>query len=75
MGLLFEGTEWLDCTNDHGQLLIIHRLCCVCVLVNCLDRHVEKHPDKAALIWEKNEPEESTHIVTYRYNTNTIWSY
>jgi len=39
--------------------------------VNCVDRHAQTHPDKAALIWEKNKPEETTHIVTYRYSTGT----
>ncbi|KAM8738795.1 acetyl-coenzyme A synthetase 2-like, mitochondrial [Acanthopagrus schlegelii] len=35
------------------------------VSVNCLDVHVEKHPDRAALIWERDEP--GTEVkVTYR---------
>lgn len=29
------------------------------VSVNCLDRHVEKHPDKTAIIWEGDEPGEN----------------
>ncbi|XP_040905400.1 acetyl-coenzyme A synthetase 2-like, mitochondrial isoform X3 [Toxotes jaculatrix] len=33
--------------------------------VNCLDVHVEKHPDRVALIWERDEP--GTEVkVTYR---------
>jgi acetyl-CoA synthetase len=35
------------------------------VSVNCLDRHVAKHPDKAAMIWEGDEPGENR-TVTYR---------
>ncbi|XP_006806923.1 acetyl-coenzyme A synthetase 2-like, mitochondrial [Neolamprologus brichardi] len=35
------------------------------VSVNCLDVHVEKHPDRVALIWEQDEP--GTEVkVTYR---------
>ncbi|KAF7651920.1 hypothetical protein LDENG_00103720 [Lucifuga dentata] len=35
------------------------------VSVNCLDVHVEKHPDRVALIWERDEP--GTQVtVTYR---------
>lgn len=35
------------------------------VSVNCLDVHVEKHPDRVALIWERDEP--GTEVkVTYR---------
>lgn len=38
---------------------------CVCLSVNCLDVHVERHPDRAALIWERDEP--GTEVrVTYR---------
>jgi acetyl-CoA synthetase len=32
---------------------------------NCLDRHLEKLADKPAIIWEPNNPEERTRIVTY----------
>ena len=28
-----------------------------CILDNCLDRQVERHPDRVAFIWEKDEPE------------------
>ncbi|XP_064403228.1 acetyl-coenzyme A synthetase 2-like, mitochondrial [Halichondria panicea] len=31
---------------------------------NCLDRHAERNPDKAALIWEKDEPGEQE-VVSY----------
>ncbi|TNN26454.1 Acetyl-coenzyme A synthetase 2-like, mitochondrial [Liparis tanakae] len=38
------------------------------VSVNCLDVHVDKHPDRVALIWERDEP--GTEVkVTYRYHT------
>lgn len=31
---------------------------------NCLDRHVEKNPDKPAFIWEKDEPGQHE-VITY----------
>uniref|UniRef100_A0A8C9NP23 acetate--CoA ligase n=1 Tax=Serinus canaria TaxID=9135 RepID=A0A8C9NP23_SERCA len=33
--------------------------------VNCLDQHVEKSPDRVALIWERDEPGTAVHV-TYR---------
>lgn len=33
---------------------------------NCLDRHLEKHGDKPAIIWEPNDPEEHHRVLTYR---------
>ncbi|NWR77622.1 ACS2L synthetase, partial [Centropus unirufus] len=33
--------------------------------VNCLDQHVERSPDRVALIWERDEPGTAVHI-TYR---------
>ena len=33
---------------------------------NCLDRHLETQPDKVAIIWEPNDPSESTRTYTYR---------
>ncbi len=35
------------------------------VTESCLDRHLEKLGDKPAIIWEPNNPEERTRIVTY----------
>jgi acyl-coenzyme A synthetase/AMP-(fatty) acid ligase/very-short-patch-repair endonuclease len=32
---------------------------------NCIDRHLETMGDKPAIIWEPNNPEERTRIVTY----------
>jgi len=32
---------------------------------NCLDRHLEKLGDQPAIIWEPNNPEEKTRVVTY----------
>ncbi len=32
---------------------------------NCIDRHLEKSGDKPAIIWEPNNPEERTRVVTY----------
>ena len=39
---------------------------------NCLDRHVEAHPDKLALIWEPNDPSDSTIEYTYRELSNAV---
>ena len=36
------------------------------VVDNCVDRHAEASPDRVALIWEKDEPNQHEHI-TYRY--------
>jgi len=33
---------------------------------NCIDRHLETMGDKPAIIWEPNNPEERTRIVTYK---------
>ncbi|MGB2476183.1 MAG: acetate--CoA ligase [Flavobacteriaceae bacterium] len=33
---------------------------------NCLDRHVFAHPDKLALIWEPNDPNDSSISYTYK---------
>lgn len=33
---------------------------------NCLDRHLEKHGDMPALIWEPNDPEEHHRVLTYK---------
>jgi len=33
---------------------------------NCLDRHVEAKADKAAIIWEPNDPNEKNRIITYQ---------
>lgn len=33
---------------------------------NCLDRHVETNPDKLALIWEPNDPNDATVQYTYQ---------
>ncbi|MDG1263187.1 MAG: acetate--CoA ligase [Flavobacteriaceae bacterium] len=33
---------------------------------SCLDRHVETHPDKLALIWEPNEPQDTAVKFTYK---------
>ncbi|KAG5831604.1 hypothetical protein ANANG_G00305460 [Anguilla anguilla] len=55
-----EGEKWVSCPEiswfPGGQLN---------VSVNCLDVHVAKHPDRVALVWERDEP--GTEIkVTYR---------
>lgn len=33
---------------------------------NCLDRHLQTHPDKTAIIWEPNNPDEEGQSLTYR---------
>lgn len=38
--------------------------------VNCLDQHVEKSPNRVALIWERDEPGTAVHV-TYRYGTSS----
>ena len=38
---------------------------------NCLDRHVEQNPDRPALIWEKDEPNQHE-TVTYKYSITLI---
>src|SRR4051812_34685112 len=32
---------------------------------NCIDRHLETLSDKPAIIWEPNNPDERTRVVTY----------
>ena len=39
-----------------------------CCRYNCIDRHVEVAPDRVALIWEKDEPNQHERV-TYRYHT------
>ncbi len=36
------------------------------ITVNCLDRHAATTPDKAAIIWEANEPSEPSEYMTYK---------
>ena len=38
---------------------------------NCLDRHAEEDPNRVALIWEKDEPNQQEKV-TYRYSASTI---
>lgn len=46
--------------------MALHSVLCLSLPVNCLDVHVETHPDRVALIWERDEP--GTEVkVTYRY--------
>ncbi len=33
---------------------------------NCLDRHVKNHPNKNAIIWEPNDPNEESRHITYK---------
>ena len=36
------------------------------ITVNALDRHVKRHPDKIALIWEPNDPITNARKFTYK---------
>ena len=38
---------------------------------NCLDRHAEEDPNRVALIWEKDEPNQQEKV-TYRYSVSMI---
>jgi acetyl-CoA synthetase len=33
---------------------------------NCLDRHLQEHGNRPAIIWESNDPEEHHRVLTYR---------
>ena len=33
---------------------------------NCIDRHLKSHPDKKAIIWEPNDPEDEIKTYTYQ---------
>ena len=33
---------------------------------NCIDRHLAKHADKTAILWEPNEPKEESQHISYR---------
>ena len=39
---------------------------CFHFIVNCVDRHVAKYPNRVALIWEKDKPGEIEQV-TYKY--------
>uniref|UniRef100_A0A803YEQ8 Acetyl-coenzyme A synthetase n=1 Tax=Meleagris gallopavo TaxID=9103 RepID=A0A803YEQ8_MELGA len=51
----------------HCRRFLVFVLCLnLCFLtVNCLDQHVEKSPNRVALIWERDEPGTAVHV-TYR---------
>ena len=36
------------------------------VTENCLDRHLDKHANTPAIIWESNDPEEHHRVLTYK---------
>ncbi len=36
------------------------------ITINCLDRHVKNNPDKVALIWEPNKPQDKAIKLTYK---------
>ena len=46
-------------SDDPQDIMYCH------ITVNCVDRHAIKHPDRVALIWEKDEPGE-VEEVTYK---------
>ncbi len=33
---------------------------------NCIDRHLQNHPDKVAIIWEPDSPQEAAKKITYK---------
>ena len=33
---------------------------------NCLDRHLKEHPNRPAIIWEPNDPDDHHRVLTYR---------
>ena len=35
------------------------------ITVNCLDRHVDQNPDKLAILWEPNDPNDKSVKYTY----------
>lgn len=39
---------------------------------NCLDRHLEENGDKAAIIWEPNDPATQGRVLTYRQLHNEV---
>ena len=52
--------------------------CCVDLIIfacveNCIDRHLDKHANQIALIWEKDEPG-SHEVVTYRLEFDTLYN-
>lgn len=36
------------------------------VSYNCIDRHLEQHADKTAIIWEPDSPDDTTQTITYQ---------
>jgi acetyl-CoA synthetase len=36
------------------------------VAANCLDRHLAKRPEQTAILWEPDDPKESTRLISYR---------
>lgn len=63
-------SELLLWGGEPSEDFLVFVLCLnLCFLtVNCLDQHVEKSPNRVALIWERDEPGTAVHV-TYRYGT------
>ena len=36
------------------------------VAANCLDRHLAKRPEQTAILWEPDDPNDSTRLISYR---------
>lgn len=51
------------CTLPLALFLLL--LLLLCTTVNLLDRHVERHPNKTAIIWERDE-QGDFQTVTYK---------
>ena len=49
--------------KDSNIKLMLHVF--IILIVNCVDRHAIKYPNRVALIWEKDKPGE-TEQVTYK---------
>ncbi|MDZ4846026.1 MAG: acetate--CoA ligase [Chitinophagales bacterium] len=54
--------EW-NFTEPHVKWFLNGKLN---ITENCLDRHLATHPDKTAIIWEPNNPNEEGQSITYR---------
>ena len=42
-----------------GQTILDLPMLCA---VNCVDRHAKEHPDRVALVWEKDEPDQAEQV-------------
>jgi len=59
-----EFDQVMDCNMQEGKISWFNGGI-LNVTESCLDRHVEQHPDRTALIWERDEPGQHQ-TVTYK---------